>query len=98
MTARSRKTPLRTCVVCRRTADKRQLTRLVRSPDGPVRVDPSGKQPGRGAYLCPDPACWHKAIHTDALAKALRTALSADDRARMQAAAPRDETSEDIAT
>ncbi len=97
MTARRRPSPQRTCVVCRRTAEKRQLIRLVRTPEGRLTVDPSGKQPGRGAYLCHDPACWQTATQTDTLAKALRMTFSAEDRDRLRAAAPLDE-SEDFAT
>ncbi|MBN1966376.1 MAG: YlxR family protein [Anaerolineae bacterium] len=81
-------TPQRTCVVCRVTADKRALTRIVRTPDEGVVVDPTGKRNGRGAYLCHDPACWDEALTGDVLSRALRTTLTADDRARLQAARP----------
>jgi uncharacterized protein len=43
--------PVRTCVACRQEAGKRELVRLVRRPDGAVELDPTGKSPGRGAYL-----------------------------------------------
>jgi hypothetical protein len=75
-------------VVCRTTADKRSLTRLVRTPDEGVHVDPTGKRSGRGAYLCDDPSCWDRALASDVLAKALRTTLSDVDRARLAAARP----------
>ncbi|WP_119314223.1 YlxR family protein [Calidithermus terrae] len=46
------------CVACRRRRPKRELLRVVLTPEGPV-IDPSGKKPGRGAYVCPDqPECW----------------------------------------
>jgi len=80
--------PQRLCVVCRTTSAKRSLTRLVRTPDEGVQVDPTGKRNGRGAYLCADPACWQKALNGDVLAKALRTALSPQDRERLAQAAP----------
>lgn len=93
--AKSRKTPKRrkhipqrTCAVCRTTADKRTLTRLVRTPEGEVHIDPSGKRNGRGAYLCDDPACWDRALESDVLEKALRTTLSDADRDRIRAAHP----------
>ncbi|HMT20267.1 MAG TPA: YlxR family protein [Promineifilum sp.] len=60
--------PQRTCVVCRRQFDKRRLTRIVRTPptspseDGGVLIDPTGKQNGRGAYLCDQAPCWDKVI------------------------------------
>jgi uncharacterized protein len=56
--------PQRTCIVCRQKQDKRSLVRLVRTPAGPVVVDYSGKQNGRGAYLCQNPTCWDKALNT----------------------------------
>ncbi len=86
---RRRHVPQRTCVVCRTTTDKRTLTRLVRTPDDGVHVDPTGKRPGRGAYLCDNPECWDKALHSDVLAKALRTTLTDADRERLRAARPR---------
>lgn len=87
MAQRLKHTPERTCVVCRQKAAKRSLIRLVRTPDQGLQVDPSGKRNGRGAYLCHQPACWQRALQGDALAKALRTTLTAEDRARLQAAA-----------
>lgn len=89
---RQRHAPQRTCVVCRSTADKRALTRLVRTADDGVQVDPGGKRNGRGAYLCDQPACWDKALAGDVLAKALRTTLTDADRERLQAARPPSES------
>ena len=80
------RTPQRTCVVCRATADKRALTRLVRTADDGVQIDPSGKRNGRGAYLCDQPTCWQRASDSDVLAAALRTTLTDADRARLRAA------------
>ncbi|HRE48965.1 MAG TPA: YlxR family protein [Aggregatilineales bacterium] len=76
--------PQRMCVVCRESAAKRTLTRIVRTPDAGVQIDPSGKRNGRGAYLCDDPACWKRAAETDVLEKALRTALTEADRQRLR--------------
>jgi hypothetical protein len=72
--ARSRVGPTRTCVVCRGSAAKGALHRIVRSPDGAVRYDPSGTAPGRGAYLCGEPNCLEAAGKRRALQRALRTA------------------------
>lgn len=77
--------PQRTCVVCRQTAAKRGLTRIVRTADEGVQVDPSGKRNGRGAYLCDQESCWKRAMETDVLAKALRTELTDADRQRLKA-------------
>lgn len=69
---RSRHIPQRTCIVCRQSDAKRALIRLVRDTTGRVAIDPTGKRPGRGAYLCHDPACWAAAIKRRALERALR--------------------------
>jgi len=84
----NRRVPQRTCVVCRVTADKRELTRLVRTSDEGVQIDPSGKRNGRGAYLCNQSSCWQRAVESDALATALRTTLTDADRQRLRAARP----------
>jgi predicted RNA-binding protein YlxR (DUF448 family) len=80
---RQKHVPLRTCVVCRATSAKRALTRLVRTVDEGVQIDPTGKRNGRGAYLCDQASCWQKAVSSDVLEKALRTTLSAEDRERI---------------
>jgi predicted RNA-binding protein YlxR (DUF448 family) len=63
--------PMRTCAVCREVRPKRSLTRLVRSADGSVTVDPTGKAAGRGTYVCDDPAC----REPNRLAEGVRRAL-----------------------
>jgi predicted RNA-binding protein YlxR (DUF448 family) len=80
MPGRYKRVPMRTCVVCRQAYPKRQLTRIVRTPDQGVQVDPSGKLAGRGGYLCGDPHCWQVAVDTKALDKALKTTLSSEER------------------
>ncbi len=77
-----RHVPKRTCVGCRRVDEKRALIRVVRRPDG-VFVDPTGKMPGRGAYLHDDPACWERGLQ-GALARALKTKLTTEDQQRLQ--------------
>ena len=65
-----KKIPLRQCLGCREMKPKRELTRVVRSPDGEVSLDFTGKKPGRGAYVCPGPDCLKRAIKTKALSRA----------------------------
>ncbi len=65
-----KKIPLRQCVGCREHKDKNQLIRVVRSPEGEISLDLRGRKPGRGAYLCPDPACLKKAAKSRALERA----------------------------
>lgn len=55
---------------------KRSLIRIVRSPEG-VTIDPSGKVPGRGAYLHDEPSCWEVGLR-GSLARALRTEISSE--------------------
>ena len=62
----------RRCVGCGRDDTKRELLRIVRSPDGTVKVDPTGKAPGRGAYLCKDVECIRLARKRNALSRALK--------------------------
>ncbi len=68
--------PQRTCVVCRQKYDKRRLTRLVRTTDVGVVVDPTGKMNGRGAYLCDTLACWEKVLSSKILNQALKTNIT----------------------
>jgi predicted RNA-binding protein YlxR (DUF448 family) len=49
--------PTRSCAVCRSSRPKREMTRLVRAADGSVIRDETGRAPGRGTYICHDPAC-----------------------------------------
>jgi len=74
--------PQRTCVGCREVLPKRKLIRLVRTAEG-VQVDPTGKLAGRGAYLHDRRECWERALK-GALANALKTTLTVDDRARLE--------------
>ena len=70
-----RKIPQRQCVGCREMKDKKALIRVVRSPDGNISLDFRGKLPGRGAYVCPDPACLKKARKSRALERAFDMAI-----------------------
>lgn len=65
-----KKIPMRQCVGCREMRPKRELVRVVRSPEGEISVDLRGKKSGRGAYVCRDGACLKKAIKSRALGRA----------------------------
>ena len=84
----SRRRQQRTCVVCRKTADKRALIRIVKTPGEGVVVDPTGKLSGRGAYLCHDLSCWDEALSGGALGRALRAELTEEERARLWESRP----------
>jgi uncharacterized protein len=75
---RTKHVPQRTCLGCRQVLAKRTMTRIVRTPEG-LRVDPTGKLPGRGAYLHNLRICWERALK-GALAHALNIQLTDQDR------------------
>ena len=67
----AKKPPVRTCAGCRTARDKKELIRIVRHPDGTVTADPTGRENGRGAYLCRDVQCLAKARKTKGLERSL---------------------------
>lgn len=79
-----RHVPLRTCVACGQSRDKRDLVRVVHTAGGPVEVDPTGKKPGRGAYLCRQASCWELAFKKRALDRALKTTIGAENRTLLE--------------
>ena len=80
----ARNIPQRTCIAWRTTSDKREFVRIVRTPEGTVVADPTGKRDGRGAYLCANRVCWEDALKKDRLGRALRTAISPADREELR--------------
>ena len=79
---RPRHVPQRTCVACRQGKAKRDLVRIVRTTAGDVRVDPTGKFSGRGAYLCRAPDCWRAALQRGILPRALKIDVVPQDDLR----------------
>ena len=71
-----KKIPMRMCVGCREMKPKKELIRVVRSPDGAVSMDPVGKKPGRGAYVCRSEACLKRAIKQKQLERQLEVQLT----------------------
>jgi predicted RNA-binding protein YlxR (DUF448 family) len=80
MGVKSKSLPQRTCIACRQVREKKDLVRLVSTKDGIAEIDPLGKKPGRGAYLCPRRTCWELALRKNRLDYALRTRLRDDNR------------------
>jgi uncharacterized protein len=72
-------------VGCREATDKRELIRLVRSPDGSVHVDRTGTAPGRGAYVHARPSCGDAALQRGALARALRAVVTPEEASTLRA-------------
>jgi predicted RNA-binding protein YlxR (DUF448 family) len=77
--------PLRTCVACRESKPKRELLRVVRTPDGSVQLDATGKKAGRGAYLCAKLSCWESALKRKRLEQEFEVSISVEDRAALDA-------------
>jgi predicted RNA-binding protein YlxR (DUF448 family) len=82
---RPKHVPQRTCIACRSTEAKRGLIRVVRTPDGRVEIDATGKKNGRGAYVHETRACWDEALKRERLARALKVSIDADDYERLKA-------------
>lgn len=73
-----KKIPLRQCLGCREMKPKRELIRVVRSPEGAISLDFHGKKPGRGAYLCPQPDCLKRIRKARALERAFSLPVPAE--------------------
>ncbi|MCI5592321.1 MAG: YlxR family protein [Oscillospiraceae bacterium] len=67
----NKKVPLRKCTGCGEMKPKKELVRVVKTPEGEISLDPTGKMNGRGAYLCKDPQCLRKAQKSKRIEKAL---------------------------
>lgn len=77
--ARARHIPERKCVSCGQRVAKRLLTRIVRTPQGQVQADSTGKTSGRGAYLCPSLDCWERGLRRGGLEKSLHVKIAPQD-------------------
>ncbi len=66
----AKKVPMRMCVGCRVMRPKKEMLRVVRSAEGKVSIDPTGKAAGRGAYICKDIACLERAVKSRGLERA----------------------------
>ena len=79
-----KKSPQRQCMGCPERKAKRELIRVVRTPEGTVRLDFGGKMNGRGAYLCPNPECLKKAIRAKALERSLEVSIPEEVAAQLE--------------
>ncbi len=79
-----RKIPLRMCVGCRESKPKRELIRVVRSPEGELSMDHTGKKPGRGAYVCRQEVCLARAIKQKQLERVLEVRMTEEVAAALQ--------------
>ena len=83
MTA-ERKKPQRTCVGCGEIRDKRELIRILRTPEGEFTVDATGRKNGRGAYLCRKEECLTAAFRNHGLERSFRTAIPPEVTERLR--------------
>jgi len=81
---RPRRVPQRTCIACRTTDAKRSFVRVVRTPEGRVELDPTGKANGRGAYVHDVRPCWAEALKRDRLGRALKVTVPPGDLERLK--------------
>ena len=79
-----KKVPMRKCTGCNEMKPKKELVRVVRSPEGEVSLDLTGKKPGRGAYVCRDAACLSKARKAGRLERAFSCEIPPDVYERME--------------
>lgn len=73
-----RKTPLRKCIGCNESKTKEELTRIVKTKEGEVFIDATGKANGRGAYICNDVKCLEKAHKRDSLSRTFKMKVDSD--------------------
>ena len=83
MPLKPKKIPMRMCVGCREMKPKKELLRAVRSPQGEVSLDPTGKKPGRGAYCCYNADCLRRALKQGQLDRQLEVRLSDEVNAEL---------------
>ena len=74
----NKKVPMRTCCGCRQSFPKKELIRIVRTPEGEVVIDYSGKKAGRGAYICDKPECIEKCVKNKILGRVFEQEISSE--------------------
>lgn len=84
MTTRKRKIPQRTCIGCSEVRNKKELIRIVRTPESEVLVDFTGKKSGRGCYICPSSSCLERALKGNLLANKLEVGISAELKEKLK--------------
>lgn len=76
--AQMKKIPLRKCVGCQEMKNKKEMMRILRTEEGKIILDITGRKNGRGAYLCYSTACFERAVKSKALERSLKTAITAE--------------------
>ena len=75
---KQRKIPLRKCTGCQEMKNKKEMIRVIKTPEGEIMIDATGKKNGRGAYICCSSACFHQAIKTKGIERSLKTSIPTD--------------------
>ncbi len=73
--SKSKKIPMRKCVGCQEMKQKKELIRVIKTPENEFLLDATGKQSGRGAYICKDVSCLGKAIKSKGLERSFKTSI-----------------------
>lgn len=71
----AKKIPLRQCAGCREKKTKKELLRIIRTPEGEIILDTDGRKNGRGVYICPNPECLKRVRKTGALSRSLKSEI-----------------------
>lgn len=71
----TRKIPLRQCIACGEMKSKKEMIRIIKSPEDEIVIDVTGKKNGRGAYLCCTQSCFSKAVKSKALERSLKISI-----------------------
>jgi len=82
---RRKHVPQRTCIACREARAKRDLVRLVRTPEGALVIDETGRRNGRGAYLCRQRTCWETALRGGQVGRALKMEIGEQEKDMLRA-------------
>lgn len=71
----TKKVPLRQCIGCQEMKEKKNMIRVIKTPEDEIQLDATGRKNGRGAYICPNIECFQKARKTKGLERSLKTAI-----------------------
>ena len=74
----TREIPLRQCIGCGEMKNKKEMIRILKTAEGEITIDATGKKNGRGAYLCPSMDCYRKAVKGRGLERSLKMAIPKD--------------------
>ena len=80
----SKKMPVRRCVGCQEMKNKKEMIRVIRTPEGEFELDATGKKNGRGAYLCPSRECLEKAVKRKGLERSFKQAIPPEVYSRLE--------------